>query len=76
MKSRRRPDSPPRCARFASRSPKKVSKTGLVVYKNGEGPTVMVRAELDALPIEEKTGLAYARPRQGRLARAGNFRRP
>jgi len=38
-----------------------VGKTGLVaIYKNGEGPTIMVRTELDALPMEEKTGLAYA----------------
>ncbi len=38
-----------------------VGKTGLVaIYGNGEGPTIMVRTELDALPIEEKTGLAYA----------------
>jgi hippurate hydrolase len=39
----------------------KVGKTGLVaIYGNGDGPTVMVRTELDALPMEEKTGLAYA----------------
>src|SRR5467141_953299 len=38
-----------------------VGKTGLVAtYKNGDGPTIMVRTELDALPMEEKTGLAYA----------------
>src|SRR6266513_6050583 len=38
-----------------------VGKTGLVaIYKNGEGPTIMVRTELDALPMEEKTGLDYA----------------
>ncbi|MBV9236440.1 MAG: amidohydrolase [Xanthobacteraceae bacterium] len=38
-----------------------VGKTGLVaIYKNGDGPTVMVRTELDALPMEEKTGLPYA----------------
>ncbi len=30
------------------------------VMKNGAGPTVLVRTELDALPIEEKTGLPYA----------------
>ncbi|HET6421111.1 MAG TPA: amidohydrolase [Geobacteraceae bacterium] len=30
------------------------------VLANGEGPTVMVRADLDALPILEKTGLPYA----------------
>src|SRR6201995_4463745 len=39
----------------------KVGKTGLVaIYKNGDGPTIMVRTELDALPMAEKTGLAYA----------------
>src|ERR1043166_2014247 len=39
----------------------KVGKTGLVaIYKNGNGPTIMVRTELDALPMEEKTGLPYA----------------
>ncbi len=38
-----------------------VGKTGLVaIYRNGPGPTVMVRTELDALPLEEKTGLPYA----------------
>jgi amidohydrolase len=39
----------------------KVGQTGLVaIYRNGDGPTIMVRTELDALPMEEKTGLAYA----------------
>jgi len=39
----------------------KVGRTGLVaLYKNGDGPTIMVRTELDALPMEEKTGLPYA----------------
>lgn len=39
----------------------KVGKTGVVaIYRNGAGPTVMVRTELDALPMEEKTGLPYA----------------
>jgi hippurate hydrolase len=38
-----------------------VGKTGIVaLYRNGPGPTVMVRTELDALPLEEKTGLPYA----------------
>ena len=38
-----------------------VGGTGVVaVLKNGAGPTVMLRTELDALPVEEKTGLAYA----------------
>jgi amidohydrolase len=38
-----------------------VGKTGIVaILKNGPGPTVLVRTELDALPMEEKTGLPYA----------------
>ena len=38
-----------------------VDKTGLVaLLKNGPGPTIMLRTELDALPVEEKTGLPYA----------------
>jgi len=38
-----------------------VGGTGVVgVLKNGSGPTVMIRAELDALPVLEKTQLAYA----------------
>ncbi|HKR21139.1 MAG TPA: M20/M25/M40 family metallo-hydrolase, partial [Pyrinomonadaceae bacterium] len=32
----------------------------VAVLKNGNGPTVLVRTELDALPVEEKTGLPYA----------------
>ena len=39
----------------------KIGGTGVVaIYKNGAGPTVLVRTELDALPMEEKTGLPYA----------------
>ena len=38
-----------------------VGKLGVVgVLKNGTGPTVMLRTELDALPVKEQTGLAYA----------------
>jgi hippurate hydrolase len=39
----------------------RVGKTGIVaMYKNGPGPLVMVRTDMDALPMEEKTGLPYA----------------
>jgi amidohydrolase len=38
-----------------------VGGTGVVgVMKNGAGPTVLVRADMDGLPVEEKSGLPYA----------------
>ena len=38
-----------------------VGGTGVVgVLRNGEGPTVMLRADMDALPVAEATGLPYA----------------
>ena len=38
-----------------------VGHTGVVgLLRNGDGPTVMLRADMDALPIAENTGLAYA----------------
>src|SRR5580658_3148845 len=38
-----------------------VGKTGVVgLLRNGEGSTVMLRADMDALPVEEATGLPYA----------------
>lgn len=45
-----------------------VGRTGIVaVYRNGAGPTVLVRTELDALPLQEKTGLPYASVSTGLL---------
>jgi hypothetical protein len=38
-----------------------VGKTGVAgVLRNGDGPTVMLRADMDALPVKEATGLPYA----------------
>ncbi|MFT5098268.1 MAG: amidohydrolase [Candidatus Azotimanducaceae bacterium] len=38
-----------------------INKTGLVgILKNGNGPTLMIRADMDGLPVQEKTGLPYA----------------
>lgn len=38
-----------------------IGGTGIVaILKNGAGPTVMMRTELDALPVQEKTGLPFA----------------
>lgn len=38
-----------------------VGRTGVVgVLRNGDGPTVLLRADMDALPVQEDTGLPYA----------------
>lgn len=40
---------------------KEIGGHGVVaVLKNGEGPTLMLRTDMDALPVEEQTGLPYA----------------
>ena len=56
-----------------------VGKTGVVgLLRNGDGPTVMLRADMDALPIEEATGLPYAskikmKDRQGSMVPVGHM---
>ena len=56
-----------------------VGKTGVVgLLRNGDGPTVMLRADMDALPIEEATGLPYAskikmKDRQGNTVPVGHM---
>lgn len=43
-----------------------VGKTGVVaVMRNGPGPVVLVRADMDALPVVEQTGLPYASKARG-----------
>lgn len=38
-----------------------VGRTGVVaMMRNGEGPTALLRADMDALPVEEETGLDYS----------------
>lgn len=38
-----------------------IGKTGVVgLLRNGDGPVVMLRADMDALPVKEATGLPYA----------------
>jgi hippurate hydrolase len=56
-----------------------VGKTGVVgLLHNGDGPTVMLRADMDALPVEEATGLPYAsklkvKDREGNIVPVGHM---
>lgn len=46
----------------------KVGGTGVVaVMKNGPGPVLMLRADMDALPVKEQTGLPFASKAMGKL---------
>ena len=50
-----------------------VGKTGVVgVLRNGDGPTVMLRADMDALPVQEQTGLDYASETDGVMHACGH----
>ncbi len=45
-----------------------VGKTGVIaVMKNGPGPVLMLRADMDALPVKEATGLPFASAVMGKL---------
>jgi amidohydrolase len=50
-----------------------VGRTGVVgVLRKGDGPTVMLRADMDALPVTERTGLPYASNRPGVMHACGH----
>ncbi|MEU6094410.1 amidohydrolase [Streptomyces sp. NPDC047079] len=50
-----------------------VGGTGVVgVLRNGDGPTVLLRADLDALPVAEETGLPYASTTPGVMHACGH----
>jgi hippurate hydrolase len=43
-----------------------IGRTGIAsVIRNGDGPVVWLRADMDGLPVEERTGLAYASTARG-----------
>src|SRR5688572_20215361 len=51
----------PELKKLAFTVTEKVGKTGVVaVMKNGAGPVLMLRADMDALPVVEQTGLPFA----------------
>ncbi len=50
-----------------------VGRTGVVaLLRNGSGPTVLLRADMDALPVHEETGLAYASTKPGLMHACGH----
>src|SRR6185437_13952120 len=50
-----------------------VGTTGVVgLLRNGDGPTVMLRADMDALPVQEQTGLEYASTADGVMHACGH----
>jgi amidohydrolase len=50
-----------------------IGNTGVVgVLRNGEGPTVMLRADMDALPVQELSGLDYASTVDGVMHACGH----
>jgi amidohydrolase len=50
-----------------------VARNGIVAtLRGGEGPTVALRADMDALPIQEETGLPFASEIEGRMHACGH----
>ncbi len=51
-----------------------IAKTGIVAIINGQGdgPTIGLRADMDALPITEETGVAYASIHPGKMHACGH----
>lgn len=53
--------------------PQRIGETGVVaVIENGDGPVVLARADIDALPVTEATGLDYASQNEGVMHACGH----
>ncbi len=52
---------------------KKMAKTGVVAdIIGGEGKTILLRADIDALPVKEETGLPFASKKEGKMHACGH----
>ncbi|HUP45934.1 MAG TPA: amidohydrolase [Thermoanaerobaculia bacterium] len=59
--------------RFGTYAEPDLTSYGVVaVLRNGKGPTVLVRTDMDALPVTEQTGLSYASRNQGVMHACGH----
>lgn len=58
----------------AGLSPKKIAKTGVVALIEGgsKGKTVMLRSDMDALPVMEETGLPFSSKNEGLMHACGH----
>jgi amidohydrolase len=52
--------------------PSTVSYGVVALLRNGEGPTILLRADMDALPVTEQTGLPYASRNEGVMHACGH----
>lgn len=59
--------------RFGTYTEPELTSYGVVaVMRNGEGPVVLVRTDMDALPVAEQTGLPYASANEGVMHACGH----
>ena len=54
-----------------------IGQTGLIgIHRNGDGPTILLRADIDGLPVAEKTGLEYASKKRMMDTHLDNVEKP